>query len=757
MADVFISYARDDEAFARRVAKGLQAAGLDVWWDADLPAHRAYSEEIERNLEAAKAVVVLWSAAAAKSQWVRAEADFARNAGKLVQGQVDGTLPPMPFNQIQCADLKGWRGNPKHSGWAKLKASVDAVLRGEQVPGADTPTRKRPLVPRWAAALGLVALMSLLAVLVYPQFRPVDAQQPRVAVLPFAAVAGSDQALVEGIWEDTRQALSRNPQLLVLGPNTSEELSSKGSRAARRAADYLLQARVRTAGDRVRVSTSLVRSRDDAQIWSETFDRKLDDVFALQTEIAQQIEGQIRGRLARGGGVLAEQITTSGEVYQLYSQARAAISRREGDMIAPHRQLQQAVRLDPNYAPAWAALSVTEYFTQPVLLNGLSTGKEPEAYARRAIRLAPNLAAGYAALGLVLGRNGPIAEAAIRRAMRLDPGDVETINSLAGIEWNRGRHREALELYSRAVEIEPLWWPAVLNRLGLWFDTDQQSAVDRELARLERLGDPKLRTLARIAVYDWRGDLSEATKLGLAYARRGASERAVVEDWIASLLLRLGHDEIAWSFSNAPPNAALMWKNDPKGFAMFEARNVPPAAFWRISPMSEVVSRTYVNNRREARLLQMYKGAASSPDEFLNASGHPLRFVHLAPIVAVAFRQVGDAAEADRLTAAADEVLEQSGSLLNLRERAIYSARIRALQGRGKEAVAALRLAIDRGWWPTAPFFKPDLAEDPPLALLNGDAEFARLRSRVLDQLAKERAELGPLGVGGTAATAGGA
>ena len=134
MADVFISYARADEPVARRVAKGLQAAGHDVWSDADLPAHRDYSEVIERNLEHARAVVVLWSKAAAKSQWVRAEADFARNAGKLAQAQLDGVLPPMPFNQIQCADLKGWRGSPSHPDWAKLQASVQALVSGEQAP-----------------------------------------------------------------------------------------------------------------------------------------------------------------------------------------------------------------------------------------------------------------------------------------------------------------------------------------------------------------------------------------------------------------------------------------------------------------------------------------------------------------------------------------------------------------------------------------------------------------------------------------------
>ena len=96
MTQVFVSYARPDEATARRVAKALEAAGYDVWWDSQLPAHRAYSEVIERNLNEAKAAVVLWSQAAAQSQWVRAEADLARSEGKLVQAHLDGTMPPLP-------------------------------------------------------------------------------------------------------------------------------------------------------------------------------------------------------------------------------------------------------------------------------------------------------------------------------------------------------------------------------------------------------------------------------------------------------------------------------------------------------------------------------------------------------------------------------------------------------------------------------------------------------------------------------------
>ncbi|HEY7005493.1 MAG TPA: TIR domain-containing protein, partial [Sphingomicrobium sp.] len=250
MADVFISYARADEAVARRVAKALEAAGLSTWWDADLPAHRAYSDVIERNLAEAKAVVVLWSKTAAASQWVRAEADFARNGGKLVQAQVDGTLPPMPFNQIQCADLRGWRGSTKHKGWAKLQASVQALVLGEEIPkpGRAPPglwARLRPY--RWPVA-ALLALVLAAGIYLYVFGTPGEERRPVLAVLPFRSLDAQDESLVAGMWEDTRTAVGRNPQLVVLGPNTAQRLAEKGEGATRRAADYLLEASVRTAG-----------------------------------------------------------------------------------------------------------------------------------------------------------------------------------------------------------------------------------------------------------------------------------------------------------------------------------------------------------------------------------------------------------------------------------------------------------------------------------------------------------------------------
>lgn len=131
MADVFISYARPDAATAKAVAAALRASSRSVWFDQDLPAHRSYSEVIEEQLEAATAVVVLWSKDSAASQWVRSEANRARETGRLVQLRLDDTRLPMPFDQIQCADLRNWSGRTDAPGWRMVEGSVAELLGQE--------------------------------------------------------------------------------------------------------------------------------------------------------------------------------------------------------------------------------------------------------------------------------------------------------------------------------------------------------------------------------------------------------------------------------------------------------------------------------------------------------------------------------------------------------------------------------------------------------------------------------------------------
>src|SRR3954452_21488204 len=152
MADVFVSYARSDEPAAVRVADALRGEGFCAWRDDELPAHRTYADVIEERLKSAAAVVVLWSAEAAKSQWVRAEADSARSSGTLVQATIDGSIPPLPFNQIQCADLQQWDGKSASPGWRKLIASVEALAgspggKGQQTARASSRTVSVCILP----------------------------------------------------------------------------------------------------------------------------------------------------------------------------------------------------------------------------------------------------------------------------------------------------------------------------------------------------------------------------------------------------------------------------------------------------------------------------------------------------------------------------------------------------------------------------------------------------------------------------------
>jgi tetratricopeptide (TPR) repeat protein len=130
MADVFLSYGRSSLASARRISSALEAAGYSVWFDEDIPAHRSFSEVIEEQLESARAVIVLWSREAIQSQWVRSEANRARETGRLVQVRFDDARLPMPFDQIQCADLRGWRGKNSSAAWASVLTSVAALADG---------------------------------------------------------------------------------------------------------------------------------------------------------------------------------------------------------------------------------------------------------------------------------------------------------------------------------------------------------------------------------------------------------------------------------------------------------------------------------------------------------------------------------------------------------------------------------------------------------------------------------------------------
>jgi len=144
MTDVFISYATSDRERAREIANLLSARGWSVWWDRKIKAGQTFDEVIERELESAKSIVVLWSEASVASEWVKNEAAFAAQRGVLVPVLLDKVKIPLEFRRKQTADLIGWDGDPAHGGLQALFEALEGTR--PQVPIAPTATP-----PKWPA------------------------------------------------------------------------------------------------------------------------------------------------------------------------------------------------------------------------------------------------------------------------------------------------------------------------------------------------------------------------------------------------------------------------------------------------------------------------------------------------------------------------------------------------------------------------------------------------------------------------------
>jgi|GEM_PF-5149024 len=143
MADIFISYARPTAKLTRSIASALETEGFSVWFDEALPANRAYADVIQEQLDEAGAVLVIWSREAAQSQWVRSEANRAREKSKLVQLRSDGSALPMPFDQIQCLDFQGWNGDLRAPCWRQLLAATGELVGREAPPVPTRPEAER--------------------------------------------------------------------------------------------------------------------------------------------------------------------------------------------------------------------------------------------------------------------------------------------------------------------------------------------------------------------------------------------------------------------------------------------------------------------------------------------------------------------------------------------------------------------------------------------------------------------------------------
>jgi eukaryotic-like serine/threonine-protein kinase len=345
---------------------------------------------------------------------------------------------------------------------------------------------------------------------------------PSIAVLPFANMSADaeNEFFSDGLTEELLNVLTKIPALKVTGRTSSfafkgkqEDLRQIGQKLG---VATLLEGSVRKAGNRVRITAQLVKASDGFHLWSETYDRVLDDIFAVQDDIARAVSTALHVKLL---GPLPAATRERGPGYELVLRANHLFQQNTAQSLAKSVALyQEAIEKNPNDASAWAGLAKAHGFQAGF---GYAPSEETQELARkearRAISLDEGLAEGHAVMGLLLGYTEFRWDEAItetRRALAISPGASEPMMSMSQYLAITGRIEEALEMARQASDLDPLNPSTHSNR----------ARIASWAARQEEARDAYLRAL----------ELSPAMtsahgSLGLVYFRLGMKEEALAE------------------------------------------------------------------------------------------------------------------------------------------------------------------------------------------------------------------------------------
>jgi TolB-like protein/Flp pilus assembly protein TadD len=356
-----------------------------------------------------------------------------------------------------------------------------------------------------------------------------------IAVLPLINSTGdaANEYFSDGISEEFISTLSRLQDLKVIGRTSSFQFKGKTDDSKtigeKLGVYYLLEGSVRKSADRVRIAVALIKSGDGANVWSETYDRELKDIFAVQSEIAGAVAKQLKVALLGNNGQAA-QLTTAAtpsnqnvEAYNALLQGNFYLNRGTAD---DYRKAigyyEEAIRLDPRYALAYAKLTLSAANLANVYA-GIATKEGQEAIAKAraaaksALDLDPNLAEAHLAQGVVLMNldlNLVAAEAELRRALELAPQNPAVINNLAILMGKLGRLDETVALMQQAIVLDPLR-SAFQKNLVIYLTVlgryDEAEAALRKVIELQPQAAQNYMWLAIIQIL--RGKPREAVEL----------------------------------------------------------------------------------------------------------------------------------------------------------------------------------------------------------------------------------------------------
>ena len=507
-SDAFISYAAQDAAVAGSVVAALERHGVQCWIaPRDVTPGEFYADAIVGAINATRIVVVVLTGNAVGSPHVLREIERASaKRHPVVSFRID--TAPLPAGLEYFLSASHWldatvsgidSALPKLVEAARrLLAPAAAVEPGHQ---ADTAKPAVELFPQRQASKQvsqwlnrpIVATVTVIAVIVaylvvdklgflkhVANESPVAAVTPTampaapaisdksVAVLPFVNMSEdkNNEYFSDGLSEELIDMLTKIQELRVPARTSSFFFKGKQSTVADIAkalsVTYVLEGSVRKSGRKLRITAQLIRVDNGYHVWSETYDRQLDDIFKVQDDIAGAVVNALKVTLLAGETPKATE-TSSSEAYNLYLQARAIMT--NSPQLADSQRaidcLQRALKLDPKFARAWADLAsirVGDY-----LYFGSGNYQQVLAEARyaaeQALRLDPKLSDAHLTMGQILNDidwNWKAAEIEVNQALALDPGNADAFEKASDIALTQGRFDEALQLAQKAVTRDPL-------------------------------------------------------------------------------------------------------------------------------------------------------------------------------------------------------------------------------------------------------------------------------------------------------------
>ena len=371
--------------------------------------------------------------------------------------------------------------DPRTMPEAVIEAAETEAEQVASVSQPALPATGRSFRPVWLAIAAVLALSAALFLwrgrtqrlpdaTLKPSSPQIVIPEKSIAVLPFANLSADKESafFTEGVQDDILTALAKVADLKVISRTSVASYVAGPHRDLRDIGQELgvanvLEGSVRRAGGKVRLTAQLIETRTNTHLWAETYDRDLADVFAIQSDIAQQIATALKAKLApEERARLDARPTANAEAYVLYLTGlgrEKAVNGSTEDGIAAEQLYMQATALDPGFALAYAQASI--------LNSGLSTGMtgdhrtrkaKARAQAEEALRLSPTLGEAHMALGLCLYWGEKKYDAALKEfelAAATSANNAEIYTYVGGIYRRQGRWREAVESFERALSLDP--------------------------------------------------------------------------------------------------------------------------------------------------------------------------------------------------------------------------------------------------------------------------------------------------------------